>query len=633
VARAPVEIGVVGRSYFQVGDGGGAAQPGRLTQAVFSAPMAAETLPWAAEFTGDAVVTRMRDAVAAGRHLALGTTIHDGAGIAILRTGEAPERAAAGITYGDPTGHRHMDLLDAQLFAFERQFLTDLGYPQSWASFANWEANWATHNTAWGVVPGVYGGNIGGRGRLVRLVEVDGVRLLEVVAERWAWDEQRQRWYRPGVAYRRLLALVETDGQGVALIDLMRIQGGVEHWRICRGLQGRFDCNLPRQARAGTLAGEHVVRGAVSDLARPDYAGLAYMDEVTALEAPGAWTGRWQHHSEADTALDLHQLASTSPAAVAVARATAIMGTPGESPYEYRALCWRTQPADAHHVTKVDLVYEPRVGPATLIAAETMSAVPPDADDGLADPPAHGEGGSGADGDAQRYALPQGAGGSPVGVRLRTRGGREVAVYWAPNASPDHETRFDDGTVLAGALAVNTPAGLAAQASRRACCQGRALETARPCVTAQIIAVDANRCQLSVREVPGAKAGDRVIIEPGGRGHNYLVEAVDRDGAGMSRLTLDVTPLLGRCRVKRVVAQCVELDFLVMARSGNLEGVRLVCPSTGVSAAIVGAWNPDGGSTTVTLDRILDLGESQWVELLTCVPGDALLIQPVATTP
>ncbi len=631
VARAPVEIGVIGRSYFQVGDGGGAAQPGRLTQPVFSAPMAAPTLSWAAEFTGDATVARMRDAATAGQSLGLGTTVHDGAGIAILRTGEAPERAAVGITYGDPTGHRHMDLLDVQLFAFERQFLTDLGYPQSWASFANWEANWATHNAGWAVVPGVYGGNLAGRGRLVRVLEVDGVHVLEVWAERWAWDSDSTRWFRPGAAYRRLLALVETDGEGVALVDLMRLQGGTEHWRVCRGLQGTFVTQVPAQPRPGTLAGEAVARGAVDQIARPDYAGLAYMDDVRVLQGQGAWTGQWQHHTEPGTALDLHQLASTDAGLVATARATAIMGTPSESAYEYRAVAWQASPVDVDQVTKIDLVFEPRVDAATLIQVESVAVV---ADSGDATPTL-GAAGLQAGRSAPEPPLAPGAGvlacGRPAGVRLRTRAGREVALYWAPGAGPEQQTRFEDGTVLTGALAVSTPHQLASQSARHVYCQGRALEVAEPLLTGTIAGVDSGNCRVTVQGLAGAAAGDRVVIDPAGRAHSYRIDAIEPDAGGIQALKLDVTPMLGRCQVKATTDSAVEMDFLVMARTGNLEGVRLLDPKSNQSAIVVHAWNPDGGTTHVTLDRELALKVGEWVELVTCVPGDPVVVEPVAS--
>ena len=263
MARAPIEIATMGRSWLQFGDGsapGSAAQLGkaedeakRLSQPVFHAPMRRETLERAAEYTGDQTMQNLRDAVAASEHPPLGSTVHDGVGLAILRTDETPERAAVGICYGDATGHRHMDLLDTQLFAHERVFLGDLGYPQSWASIRDWEAHWATHNSGWGLVDGLSAGHVAGRGRLVHMLRRPGLQALDISAERWAWNSDTQEWYRPGVTMRRLLALIETDGEGVLLVDLMRIAGGSTHWRLCRGCGPDFSTAVSGQAQAGTL--------------------------------------------------------------------------------------------------------------------------------------------------------------------------------------------------------------------------------------------------------------------------------------------------------------------------------------------------------------------------------------------
>ncbi|HCE01842.1 MAG TPA: hypothetical protein DEQ98_01265, partial [Acidobacteria bacterium] len=84
-----------------------------------------------------------------------------------------------------------------------------------------------------------------------------------------------QRWYRPGIYFRRLIALVETDGQGVALIDLARVAGGAEHWRICRGLEGEFAVQgIESEKLSGTAAGPGVERGQLDRLAHPDHAAL-----------------------------------------------------------------------------------------------------------------------------------------------------------------------------------------------------------------------------------------------------------------------------------------------------------------------------------------------------------------------
>ena len=126
----------------------------------------------------------------------------------------------------------------------------------------------------------------------MRYLAAPGVQILAVAAERWAWDGTR--WYKPGVSFRRLLALIETDCNGVAVVDMMRISGGAEHWRICRGCAADFATDLVQTPRTGTIAGAHIDRGELGDLTHPEYAALAYMDDVATLDARSAWRGSWQ---------------------------------------------------------------------------------------------------------------------------------------------------------------------------------------------------------------------------------------------------------------------------------------------------------------------------------------------------
>ena len=119
--------------------------------------------------------------------------------------------------------------------------------------------------------------------------------------------------------------------------------------------------------RTGTIAGAHIDRGDLGDLTHPDYAALAYMDDVATLDAPSAWRGSWQ--LDAGATLDLHQLAFNG-SAILTARATAIMGRPEESNYAFRPVVWRGGGAST---TCIDLVFEPRLGAATLAAARSIA--------------------------------------------------------------------------------------------------------------------------------------------------------------------------------------------------------------------------------------------------------------------
>ena len=598
VARAPHEITMIGRTHFQFGDGGGAPQPGRFPADLYPAPLPLETLEQAADFTGDEEVAALRDAVGNRAYRRLGPTVHDGVGIAILRTPEEPERAAAGIVYGDTTGHRHMDLLDVQLFAFDRPFLTDLGYPQSWASKEKWEAHWATHNSVWGVVPGLDSGSTAGRGRLVRTLFVEGVQILDIEAERWALDGQR--WYRPGVAFRRLLALVETDGEGVALVDLARIRGGSEHWRTCRGLEGDFvSTEVEQHPRPGTMAGENGQRGQLDDLAHPDHAALACMDEVAIFDPKPSWKGRWVFRREEGVYLDLHQLRASAAIQTSSARATAIMGTPAESTYGFRTLLWHGRPSSPDETTGIDLVFEPRVGPATIASARSIAA-----DQATAS-----------------------------GVELRTAAGRQIRIYWAPDAGPDDQTLFADNTRLWGGLAVATDGGVTAAGATALELAGKTATVPDAVQTGTIIALDRRACTIDVEGLTRIAAGDRIRVNPEGRGHTYRVESAERLDPGPCRLRLDLTSLLGRARVAALAAEKVELDFHIMARTGNLHQTRLQLEATGEWAEIAAAANPDPGRTVVHLQETLakKLKRKEWVSVVDYAVGDQVLCEPART--
>lgn len=594
VARAPIEIAAIGRTWLQFGDGsapGSAAQLGkevneakRLTQTVFHASMRRETLERAAEYTSDPALHSMRDAIVSGAHPRLGSTVHDGVGLAVLRTDEAPERAAVGVCYGDATGHRHMDLLDTQLFAHQRVFLGDLGYPQSWASIQHWEAHWATHNSGWGIVEGVGESRIAGRGRLLHVLQMPGLQVLDIAAERWAWDGEKSAWYRPGVQLRRLLALVETDGEGVALIDLMRIEGGREHWRLCRGCGPVFSTDVGQQPRSGTLAGTRVQRGDLSALSHPDCAALAYMDDVLQLDTSAAWRGSWTMDSEAT--LDIHQLSASAGVAVHSARATAIMGTPEESTYAFRTLAWQRDASDGEP-TCVDLAYEPRIGASNLASVQHVAAQD-----------------------------------TAAGVSMETRAGRRIRLYWAPNAGG--ETTFADGTRLRGTLAAAVGDQVASCAATAIFFEERHRALASGTQHATLCAVDEAACTVDVEGLERATPGMR--MRTAARGRNYRIERAEHLGDDRWRLTLDVTTMLGRGRVISASDRAIELDFCIMARTGYLHDAHLRSPA-GDSAPIASAYNRDHESTAIQLRTALaNIEEGMWVEAVDCVPGDRVRV-------
>ncbi len=604
VPRALCEITMIGKSYFQFGDGSAPGSAGiheqgsiRLKDDLYHAPMNASVLERAIAFTNDPHLAEIQSQK--NQHRALGPTILDGVGIAILRTPEVPERAAVGIAYGDTMHHRHRDLLDIQLFAFDRPFLTDLGYPQSWASMSPWEAHWATHNTVWADLPPGEPTSAG-RGRLVRALFTDGIQVLDIEAHRWALDPSGG-WRKVDITYRRLIALIETDGEGIALLDLSRITGGVEHWRTCRGLEGIFQTdNADFKPQPGTVAGPNIPRAQTDNLPHPDHTALAYMDNVTTAQAPPAFRGTWQSQIEPAVHLDLHQLNTSSNTQLYNTRAAQAMGTPEESNYLYHPVIWRRTPDN--DTTCIDLVFEPHLDNPTIANTTAIPSNNPTA----------------------------------AGIHLTTAHGKQIALYWAPNASPDDKTQFENGVVLTGALAVvadghiSTMGATAFQNAEITLTNPHAQQTGR------IIALNRNTCTIDVEGLQNITPGDRITINPDDRAHSYRIEAAEQLSAHIHRLTLDVTSILGRAKVVAIEDNKIDFGFQIPAKSGNLHGTRL---QTGDDWAVItnahnsSTWPPGKIRTTITIDpnnnKLQNLSPGTWVQVVDYVIGDHVLFEPL----
>ena len=144
---------------------------------------------------------------------------------------------------------------------------------------------------------------------------------------------------------------------------------------------------------------------------------------------------------------------------------------------------------------------------------------------------------------------------------------------------------------------------------------------------------------MDVEGLRDVKAGDRVVINPEGRGHNYLVEGVEALGDGRVRLKLDVTSLLGRGPVVSADATQVTLGRNLLTRTGDLHRTRLETDDAWVEVAE--ATNPGssgwgGDETLLTLDggrgdaeKMRHLSAGTWVSVVDYVVGDAVLCEPV----
>jgi hypothetical protein len=152
-------------------------------------------------------------------------------------------------------------------------------------------------------------------------------------------------------------------------------------------------------------------------------------------------------------------------------------------------------------------------------------------------------------------------------------------------------------------------------------------------VEGRIIGLNRDQKTIDVDRLPNIKPGDRIRINPGGRAHNYEIEAVEGLGEGRLRLTLDVTSLIGRSPIESVEGQRIELTMHIMTRTGNLEQTRLQLEGNGVWASIEKAYNtmPGRGSTSIQVDDISKLGDlkpGRWVQVVDYVIGDRVVFEP-----
>ena len=152
---------------------------------------------------------------------------------------------------------------------------------------------------------------------------------------------------------------------------------------------------------------------------------------------------------------------------------------------------------------------------------------------------------------------------------------------------------------------------------------------AAPVQEGRIANLDRHGRWVEVEGLSHVQIGDRLIVNPSGRGRNYRVEEIEDEG-GALRLRLDVTSLLGRGRVRAIDGRRVDLEFGLMTRTGYLHGARAERESDGSWAAITSGFGLEGGDTAVELDAALSaLRPGDWLSAVDYVVGDPVRYEPV----
>ncbi|MSS70319.1 MAG: hypothetical protein EXS64_02395 [Candidatus Latescibacteria bacterium] len=323
----------IGRMYPQVGDGGYQPRAGNPPlERMYSMTQDARTHEYAFETYGDPLFARAlgagkgyepgpesrvtREAVEeairrAGPETALESQTFDGYGIAVLRSGREDAARALWLRYGHARGHRQDDMLDIGLFAHRRNFMSQLGYPFSWAMHGVWDANWLTHYRV--KVRGIEKGTIY-RGALRSLAVTPGFQAARADGEAFrdlGKGEAGYAVYRDQ-PYSRWVALIDVDERDFYVLDVHRVRGGDEHWWSFHGPHGEAVVEGLRDVEAwpdGTPAGREVGYGEVEKLGDASLHSLTYLYNCRRGEVAGPWGATWRLSGDANLELRMRQLA------------------------------------------------------------------------------------------------------------------------------------------------------------------------------------------------------------------------------------------------------------------------------------------------------------------------------------
>ncbi len=226
------------------------------------------------------------------------SSLHDGYGIAILRSGRGDAKRAFWLRYGRARAHVQDDLMDIGLDGYQGVLLSSMGYPRNWNY---WEQAWSSHNVA-RQVPFL---TMTAAAEL--FADAAPVHVAEARAEAFRDRVGRGEGLVPEQWQRRLIGLIDIDVGRFYCVDFYRIYGGREHWWAFHCQEGEFrtaGIELAAQ-RGGTLAGPDVPYGD-ADWLRANgcshgvygWAGpmfpFAHLDNVRRGRPAGPWSADWR---------------------------------------------------------------------------------------------------------------------------------------------------------------------------------------------------------------------------------------------------------------------------------------------------------------------------------------------------
>ncbi|MBU0609640.1 MAG: heparinase II/III-family protein [Armatimonadetes bacterium] len=220
-----------------------------------------------------------------------------GFGQASLGRGTGDNQMQALLHFSGAYGHNHLDNLSFQLWAKQREMLSDIGY--TWSDIRAWCSSTISHNLV-----AVDGQDQGGRptdGDLLWFFPATGgVSVVEA-------DGRRGYSRLEGVdCYRRLLVLVPVSDRDAYVVDLFRARGGQMHDWLMHGDADEdmtAECSLPLADGASDLTKPPADLPAL----KPS-ASYAMLRDLRSSPAEAGFVTTFRYAAEAARGVRLHVL-------------------------------------------------------------------------------------------------------------------------------------------------------------------------------------------------------------------------------------------------------------------------------------------------------------------------------------
>ncbi|MCE9591437.1 MAG: hypothetical protein K8S99_13030 [Planctomycetes bacterium] len=530
---------------------------------------------------------------------------HGGIGVLRLHRADGTDRAAVFVHYLCQPFHRHDDFLDTSIVAFDRAWHACLGYPATHETCSIWEGNWAAHNR--GQILNGRDADMIATGHCNTFL--DGEHAVAIDAGGFQGHYMDWRLFQPDPSreHRRLVVLVPTVGEGLAVVDLMRLRGGREHWRTYRGPLGETEIEgVKLTPRGGSAAGVDVTRADARAVGEAR-AGLAHIDEIKEGDGSGDWVAQMRYAGDEPWRVTLHALGTPGGTRLMVGRAGHPLTKPEESPYRFSPIVLCHDVAD-EGLSCFDWVLEPNQGKCTVTRVE-------------------------------RHAPLDAAAAEAVAVTLHLSDGARAVVMWNPSPLPT--AGFEGGLSVTGPLSVARldPAGklraVSVQLGGSATVNGETRRASRGAAVGRVVEVELESCSLTVRLTGDElfRAGARVRFRR--RGHWYTVAHAEEAGQGMQRLTLDLTAIISSAPFQGFEEEQLRLGSpLHLAWAGYFRHCTARSRKTGAMIDVLDVRMREDrqysfamidGPTTPEQRAGFTVGE--WVDLLEYAPGDVVTEQ------